>query len=128
MTFPGLFSRKTISWTFSIFYIAWDQPQNKKHLHIYNGCSWTWHYVITLLALPSLCQLTLPEKCPYWEIFWSVCSHIRTEYGNLLSESPYSVRIRKNTDQKNSAYRYFLRHVIHTVYLMICHHVCYVSQ
>ena len=32
--------------------------------------------------------------------FWSVFSCIRTEYGNLRSKSPYSVRIQKNTDQK----------------------------
>ena len=35
--------------------------------------------------------------------FWSVFSRIRTEYGDfgdLHSKSPYSVRIRENTDQK----------------------------
>ena len=32
--------------------------------------------------------------------FWSVFSHTRTEYGNILRKSPYSVRIWKNTDQK----------------------------
>ena len=32
--------------------------------------------------------------------FWSVFSCIRTEYGDLRSKSPYSVRIRENTDQK----------------------------
>ena len=31
--------------------------------------------------------------------FWSVFSHIRTEYGDLLRKSPYSVRIRDNADQ-----------------------------
>ena len=39
---------------------------------------------------------------PYLEFFWSVFSHIPTEYGNLLRKSPYSVRIQENTDQKNS--------------------------
>ena len=33
-------------------------------------------------------------------IFWSVFSRIRTEYGDLLRKSSYSVRIRENTDQK----------------------------
>ena len=32
--------------------------------------------------------------------FWSVFSCIRTEYGDLRSKSPYSVRIQENTDQK----------------------------
>ena len=32
--------------------------------------------------------------------FWPVFPHIRTEYGDLRSESPYSVQIRENTDQK----------------------------
>ena len=45
---------------------------------------------------------TLREKCPYSEFFWSVFSHICTEYGEILRVSPYSVRMRENTDQKNS--------------------------
>ena len=32
--------------------------------------------------------------------FWSVFSCIRTEYGEILRISPYSVRMPKNTDQK----------------------------
>ena len=32
--------------------------------------------------------------------FWSVFSRIRTECGDLFGKSPYSVRIRENTDQK----------------------------
>ena len=32
--------------------------------------------------------------------FWSVFSCIRTEYGDLRSNSKYSVRIQKNTDHK----------------------------
>ena len=32
--------------------------------------------------------------------FWSVFSRIRTEYGEILRICPYSVRMRKNTDQK----------------------------
>ena len=36
--------------------------------------------------------------------FWSVFSHIRTEYGDLLCKSPYSVLMRENTDQKKNPY------------------------
>ena len=32
---------------------------------------------------------------------WSVFSRIRTEYGEILLISPYSVRMREDTDQKN---------------------------
>ena len=32
--------------------------------------------------------------------FWYVFSSIRTEYEDLLHKSPYSVRIKKNTDKK----------------------------
>ena len=32
--------------------------------------------------------------------FWSVFFHIRTEYREILRISPYSVRMRENTDQK----------------------------
>ena len=37
-------------------------------------------------------------------VFRSVFSHIRTEYGDLLRKSPYSVWIQENVDQKNSEY------------------------
>ena len=57
--------------------------------------------------------LTLRKKWPYSELFWSAFSHIRTEYGELRSTSSYSVRVRKNSDQNNSAYGHFLRSVIH---------------
>ena len=45
---------------------------------------------------------TLPEKYPYSELFWSAFSRIRTEYGELQSISPYSVRMRENADQNKS--------------------------
>ena len=40
-------------------------------------------------------------------IFWSVFSKIRTEYGEILRISPYSVRIRENTDQKILRFGHF---------------------
>ena len=36
--------------------------------------------------------------------FWSVFSRIRPECGEIFCISPYSVRMRKNTDQKNSVF------------------------
>ena len=52
-------------------------------------------------------QLLLREKCPYSEFFWSVFSRIWTEYLEIRSISPYSVRMRETTDQKNSEYGHF---------------------
>ena len=52
---------------------------------------------------------TLREKCPYSKFFWSVFPRIRTEYGDLLRKSPYSVRMRENTDLKIFEYGHFLR-------------------
>ena len=48
-------------------------------------------------------QLTLREKCPYLEFFWTVFSRIWTEYGGIR---------RENSDQKNSEYGHFLRNVV----------------
>ena len=52
---------------------------------------------------------TLRKKYPSFEFFWTSFSRISTEYGDLLCRSPYSVRIRKNTDQKKSEYEHFSR-------------------
>ena len=51
------------------------------------------------------------KKCPFSELFWSVFSHIWTEYAEILRTSPYSVRMRENTDQNNSEYGHFSRSV-----------------
>ena len=51
----------------------------------------------------------LRKKCPYSELFWSTFSRIRTEYGEILRISPYSVRMQENADQNNSEYEHFLR-------------------
>ena len=56
-------------------------------------------------------KLSRRKKWPYSELFWSVFSHIRTEYGEILRISPYSVRMRENVDQNNSEYGHFSRSV-----------------
>ena len=52
---------------------------------------------------------TLHKKCPNSELFWSVFSCIRTEYGEILRTriSSYSVGTRENADQNNSEYGHF---------------------
>ena len=52
---------------------------------------------------------TLRKKFPYSELFWSVYSRIRTEYGEIRSISSYSVRMWENKDQNNSEYGHFSR-------------------
>ena len=44
--------------------------------------------------------VSLCEKCPYSEFFWSVFSLIRTEYREIRSISPYLVKMLENTDQE----------------------------
>ena len=50
---------------------------------------------------------TLRENCPNVKFFWSVFASIRTEFGDLLRNSPCSARIRENTDQKNFVFGHF---------------------
>ena len=62
-----------------------------------------------------LSSLPLGEKCPYSELFWSIFSSIRTQYGEILRIlhiSPYSFRMRENTNQNNSDYGHFLHSVL----------------
>ena len=42
-------------------------------------------------------------------LFWSAFFRIRTEYGEIRSISPYSVRMRENEDQNNFGYGHFSR-------------------
>ena len=59
----------------------------------------------------ALCGSTpLREKCPYSKFFWSIFSSIRTEYGEILRISPYSIQILEDTDQKILRIRTLFRH------------------
>ena len=55
---------------------------------------------------------TLRKKCPYSELFWSVISRLWTEYREIQSISPYSIRMWENTDQNKFEYGHFLRSAI----------------
>ena len=46
-------------------------------------------------------KISLREKCPYLELFWSAFSRIRTEYRKILRISLYSVQLRENEEQNN---------------------------
>ena len=59
---------------------------------------------IEVIIRLNLLSITLREKCPYSEFFWSVFSRILTEYGDTYaSVSPYSVWMQENTDEKESS-------------------------
>ena len=64
----------------------------------------TFHAVKELLYVLSLCK-----KCLHWELFRSAFSRIWSEYGEIATIFPYSVRMRENADQNNSKYGHFLR-------------------
>ena len=60
-------------------------------------------YHINVLTLKSFTLLDRNHCVKSVQIritFWSVFSLIRTEYREILRISPYSVRMRENTDQK----------------------------
>ena len=52
-------------------------------------------------------KISLRKKCRYSELFWSAFSRIRTEYGEILRISPYSVLMLENANQNNSKYGHF---------------------
>ena len=68
--------------------------------------------------------LTLREKCPFSEFFWSLFSSIWTEYGEIGSISPCSVRMRENTDQKNSGKCSYTFHAVWKVIKAWNHKIC----
>ena len=59
---------------------------------------WTFH-VVRIWSGVRVKYIHCVKSVQIRSIFW-VFSRIRTEYGELLCISPYSVRMRKNTDQK----------------------------
>ena len=60
-------------------------------------------YIWTLILL-SKDKKIMRQNCPYSELFWSVFSRIWTESGEIWCISPYSVKMRENTEQNNSEY------------------------
>ena len=67
--------------------------------------------ILYLTCAETYKHLTLREKRPYSELFWCAFSRIRTEYEEIPSISPYSVRMQGNADQNNSEYGGFSRSV-----------------
>ena len=75
-------------------------------------------------AKDLLHSISLREKCPCSEFFWSAFSRIRTEYEGILRISPYSVQTREKAEQKNSEYGHFSRSVGHFyIYAKLMKHI-----
>ena len=83
----------------SNFHRTGAEPMPEKWQNLWN--------IVILCYLESLKKLSLHEKCPYLELFWSAFSHTCTEYGQIRSISPYLVWMRENMDQNNSEYEHF---------------------
>ena len=79
-------------------------PNRAKHLIFRN---------ILFSNVPKLiavcCDVHFMKSVQIRSFFWSLFSRIWIEHGGLLRKSPCSVRIRENTDQKNSEYGHILR-------------------
>ena len=91
----------------------------KRHKHFRLERSWciveSFHWESVLYGCVDyyfIVFIILREKCSYSEFFWSIFYRIRTEYGEILRISPYSVRMLENTDQKNYEHGHFLRSVL----------------
>ena len=64
------------------------------------------------------CTMTRRKTCPYSEFLWFLFSRIQTEYGEILSTSPYSAPMREITDLKKIEYGHFSRSVAHRIYII----------
>ena len=77
----------------------WDVQAQMKMFKFYSVCS----MCVQILRI----QWTLRKRCPYSESLWSAFSRIWSEYGEIRSISPYSVRMQENADRNNSEYGHF---------------------
>ena len=84
---------------------------SEQNIFIMHGLNATLFTQLTIGKCVVLVTYTLREKCPNKEFFPVRIFLIRIEYGDLLRESPYSVRIRKIQTRKNSVFGHFSRSV-----------------
>ena len=84
-------------------WIFWNSDISSEGLEVGSGFLDS-HVHSIRCVVQSLC-----EKCSYSELFWSAFFWIWTEYGEISSISPYSVRMWQNVDQNNSEYGHVSR-------------------
>ena len=124
----------TIVWEFACKIHPLNYPvtphgtQTHIHMHPYAGIYVNYYFTTTVFQYwvitvthyyyppifdsPESTCLLLHKQRPHSELFWSVFSRIWTEYGEIGSISPYSVRMRENTGHNNSEYKHFSRSVL----------------
>ena len=108
LKFCVILYKHLIKWRYKFLWLEWQYNSNFAEKTMNSCCIdplphfnvkkvWsvlaadTWkrkHTILTLnLGERGLCHkyVTLREKCPYSELFWSVFSRIRTEYGEIRS-------------------------------------------
>ena len=73
--------------------------KNQHHSHLFHK--------ELLTKLEHVYNKTALSDTAYSELFWSLFSCNWTEYAEIRSISPYSVRMRRSTDQKTSEYEHF---------------------
>ena len=98
-------SKKTLKVKTDFF---WQRQPQETLNYLVHSCSLDFHKIVLPEAIsqkttPSLfLNRSLHEMYPYTQFFWSVFSHIRTEYGEILPISPYSVRMREKIRTRKS--------------------------
>ena len=81
-----------VSQIFQTLFISMSQKSERKKFKPFKSNIPLYRNQSTDVYCKSTIQyLSLREKCQYLEFFWSVFSRIRTEYGEILRISPYSV-------------------------------------
>ena len=99
----------------SIFF--WVLPPTLYLQELRSTCWWA-SFFASWLELIASNLLALHKRCLYLEFLWPVFSYIWTEYGDLLSKSPYSVQTWEEVGHKNSKYGQLLciisqKHYLH---------------
>ena len=88
--------------------MQWLQIKHKDfpptHLYLVGNLDLSVYWVTTTFFFRFFSTSHYVKSVQIRSFSWSVFPCIRTEYGDLLRKSPYSVRIQENTDQKNSVF------------------------
>ena len=75
---------------FSLFVVIWKGHENQRELDVPDR----------KVCGPASAAAHCMKSAQIRSYFWFVFSHIWTEYGEIRSVSPYSIRMRENMDQK----------------------------
>ena len=69
------------------------------------------------IQISSLWNYSQRKQCPHSELFWCIFSRIRSEEGEILRISLYSVRMRENSHQNNTEYGHLLLSDCHEYFI-----------